>query len=59
MTTLDLILCASFLAFLFVYRVFWLVVMARKDRNRFWWTLNRIRTYVAIEPDPGPWRDRT
>ncbi len=32
---------------------------ARKDRNRFWWTMNRVRSCIAAEGDPGPWRERT
>ncbi len=32
---------------------------ARKDRNRFWWTMNRVRSCILAAGDPGPWRDRT
>lgn len=30
----------------------------RRFDNKFWWTLNRVRSCIAYEDDPGPWNQR-
>lgn len=46
------------IVFLVLYRRACVLSERRKDRSRFWWTLNRCRAGVAHEGDPGPWKNK-
>lgn len=47
-----------FLVALFGYAILCQEARKRKNSNRFWWTLNRWRSLIAVEGDPGPWSKR-
>lgn len=55
----DLLVCVGFLLVLFGYATFCGLFYTRRERNRFWWTCNRVRAALALERDPGTWRSRT
>lgn len=57
-TALDWACGLSILAFLLGFPLLCEVAYQNRARNRFWWTLNRVRAAVAYEDDPGLWRDR-